>query len=312
MSKKENIDCKMVNLLRIIKYGWIGFWRNFWVSAATIGIMVLALSVLSMLLIVGNIADTFVKELQGKVDVSVYFNQEADEAKILQLQYALEARPDIRDVEYISRDNALSLFRNRHKDSELLMASLSELNSNPFQSSLNIKAQRASQFDAIVSFIEKFPKSSDIIEKVNYKENEKIIQKLASITSSIENIGLFLTLALSLVAMLITFNTVRLVIYGYREEISVMKLVGASDWFIRGPFIVAGALYGLFSAAITWAAFLLIVWIISEKAGTVFPGTDILAYWTDNFVNIFVLLLSFGVGLGVVSSFIAIGRYLRV
>ena len=301
----------MSNLLRIIRYGWLGFWRNVWVSVATVGIMVLALSVVSGLLVVGNIADTFVKELQGKVDVSVYFSEAADESKILQLQSSLEARPDVRDVEYISRDDALALFKERHKDSELLLASLAELNSNPFQGSLNIKAQKASQFEAIVSFIEGSG-SAAIIDKINFKENEKVIQKLQSITSSIENIGLFFTIALSLVAVLITFNTIRLVIYTYRDEISVMKLVGASDWFIRGPFIFTGFIYGALSAVVTYLAFFFVIWLISEKAGAVFPGTDIFAYWAGNFVGLLGLLLVFGVGLGVFSSFVAIGRYLKV
>jgi len=301
----------MNNFFRIFKHGWLGFVRNIWVSVATIGIMVLALSVVSGLLIIGNITDTFVRELQGKVDVSVFFDQESDEAKILELQYSLEAREDIRDVEYISREDALSLFKDKHKDSELLMASLVELDSNPFQASLNIKAQDASQFGSIVSFIEN-SESRGIVEKINYKENEKVIQKLISITSSIENIGLVFTLALSFVVVLITFNTIRLVIYTYRDEIIVMKLVGASDWFIRGPFIIAGLLYGIFSAIITWAAFFVLVWIISEKTGSFFPGTDIFAYWSGNFLSILSLLFAFGVGLGVFSSFIAIRRYLKV
>lgn len=301
----------MNNFPRIFKYGWLGFCRNPWVSTATIGIMILALAVVSSLLILGNITNTFVSELQGKVDVSVYFKQDAEEANVMQLKYALEARSDVRDVEYVSRDNALSLFKERHKDNELLMASLTELGTNPFQASLNIKANKASQFDAIVSFIET-TKIKDLVDKINYKQNEKVIQRLTSITSSIENIGVFFTLALSFVAVIITFNTIRLVIYNYRDEISVMKLVGASDWFIRGPFVITGVLYGAVSAFITWFLFLFAVWIISEKAITVFPGTDILAYWSGNALGIIALLLGFGISLGAISSFIAINRYLKV
>lgn len=301
----------MNNFSRVFKYGWLGFRRNPWVSFATIGIMVLALAVLSVLLIVGNITDTFIAELQGKVDVSVYFNQEAEEAKVLQLKYALEGRSDVRNVEYISRDEALVSFKERHKENELLMASLTELGTNPFQASLNVKANTASQFDAIVSFIEG-SKIKDIIEKINYKQNEKVIQRLTSISSSIKNIGIFFTFALSFVAVVITFNTIRLVIYTYKDEISVMKLVGASDWFIRGPFVVTGMLYGIISAFVTWLGFFAIVWLLSEKAIVVFPGTDILAYWSSNAFGTILLLLAFGVTLGAFSSFIAISRYLKV
>ena len=301
----------MNTLSRIIKYGWLGFWRNIWVSTATVGIMALALSVVSVLLILGNISDTFVKELQGKVDVSVYFEKDSDEARILQLQYALEARADIREVEYISQEIALDLFKERHKDNEILMASLDELAANPFQGSLNIKAQTASQFSAIVSFIESTA-SAEIIDKINFKENEKIIERLTAITSSIERIGLFFTIGLALIVILVTFNTIRLVIYGSRDEISVMKLVGASDWFIRGPFVVAGLMYGLFAAIFTWVTFFMITWIVSEKMGTFFSGTDIFAYWAGNSFGILALLLALGMGLGALSSSIAMGRYLKV
>jgi len=301
----------MSNLRKIFKYGWLGFWRNPWVSFATIGIMVLALSVVSSLLIIGNITDGFVAELHGKVDVSVYFKQESDEAQITLLQRSLETRSDVRGVEYISSEKAMHLFKERHKDNELLTASLAELSGNPFQASLNIKANQASQFDAIVSFIES-SQIKDLIEKINYKQNEKVIQRLTSITSSIENFGIFFTFALSFVAVVITFNTIRLVIYNYKDEIAVMKLVGASDWFIRGPFVITGILYGLVSAIFTWLAFFLIVWLLSEKAITVFPGADLLGYWLKNAFGIIVLLLGFGVSLGAVSSFIATSRYLKI
>lgn len=301
----------MSNLLRIIRYGWIGFWRNIWISTATVGVMILALSVVSGLMLIDNITDTFVRELQGKVDISVYFKADAEEAKALKLQYQLEAREGVREVGYISRDKALEMFKARHKDNKLLMASLAELNTNPFQASLNIKAYKTSQLGEITSFIEN-SQAKDIIEKVNYKENEKVIQKLTAITSSIEKIGLFFTLTLSLIVALITFNTIRLVIYNYRDEISVMKLVGASNWFIRGPFIVAGTIYGAMAAFFTWLIFFFILWLIAEKVDVVFPGTDIFSYWTSNFFGIFLILLVLGVGLGSLSSFVAIRRYLKV
>ncbi len=301
----------MNNFSRIFKYGWFGFVRNLWVSFATVGIMILALSVVSSLLIIGSITDGFVKDLQGKVDVSVYFRQKLEESKIVELQSALGARSDVREVEYISSEKALDLFKERHKDNELLMASLAELSSNPFQASLNIKANETSQFTAIVSFIETSP-IKDLIEKINYKQNEKMIERLTSITSSIENFGIFFTFALSFVAVVITFNTIRLVIYNSKDEITVMKLVGASDWFIRGPFVIAGILYGIFSAIFTWLAFSLIVWLLSEKAIIVFPGADILGYWSSSAFGIIALLLGFGISLGAVSSFIAISRYLKV
>ena len=273
--------------------------------------MVLALSVVSLLLVTGNITDNFIRELQGKVDISVYFTREASENEMLDLKSQIESLPQVREIEYISRSEALATFKERNKTNELLIASLQELESNPFQASLNIKAQEASQFESIVSFIE----SQDglgVVAKINYKENEKIIQRMMSITSSVENIGLVVTFLLSFIAMLITFNTIRLVIYNQRDEISVMRLVGASDWFIRGPFLITGSLYGAIAGGITWGVFFVAIWIFAEKIGMVFPGTDVFGYWSANLVSIFGTLVMLGVGLGSISSFVAVRRYLKI
>ncbi|OGZ60497.1 MAG: hypothetical protein A3B96_00910 [Candidatus Spechtbacteria bacterium RIFCSPHIGHO2_02_FULL_43_15b] len=299
-----------MNLLRIIQYGWAGFWRNFWVSSATMGIMVLALCVVSLLLVMGYITDAFIEDVQGKVDISVYFERDISENEVLDIKTKIDNLQEVRETEYISQEEALKVFRERHKTNDLLMASLQELDSNPFQASLNIKANEASQFDSIVSFIEK-EDGLGVVAKINFKENEKVIERLISITSSIENMGVFVTFLLSFVAMLITFNTIRLVIYNQRDEISVMKLVGASDWFIRGPFVVTGSIYGITAGAITWAIFFVALWFISEKVGAVFPGTDVYKYWSGNLFGIFGLLVGFGVALGAVSSFVAVRRYLK-
>jgi len=299
-----------MNLFRIIQYGWAGFWRNFWVSSATMGIMVLALCVVSLLLVMGYITDAFIEDVQGKVDISVYFERDISENEVLDIKTKIDNLQEVRETEYISQEEALKVFRERHKTNDLLMASLQELDSNPFQASLNIKANEASQFDSIVSFIEK-EDGLGVVAKINFKENEKVIERLISITSSIENMGVFVTFLLSFVAMLITFNTIRLVIYNQRDEISVMKLVGASDWFIRGPFVVTGSIYGITAGAITWAIFFVALWFISEKVGAVFPGTDVYKYWSGNLFGIFGLLVGFGVALGAVSSFVAVRRYLK-
>lgn len=280
-------------------------------STATVSIMVLALFVVSSVMVLGNVADTFIADLKGKVDISVYFKESADESAIKDLQYAIEAKEEVREVEYVSKDNALSLFKERHKDNELLMASLTELNANPFQASLNIKAYDSSDFEGITSYIEN-SSSAGIIEKINFKENEKVISRLSAITSSIERIGLFFAFALSAIAILITLNTLRLVIYNYREEISVMKLVGASDWFIRGPFIITGALYGLAAGLLTWLIVFLLLWLVSGKIGSIFPGTDVFAYWAGNFFGTTLFLITFGAALGALSSFIAIRKHLKI
>lgn len=301
----------MHTFTRILKYGWLNFWRNIWVSSATIGIMILALSMIAIIVIGRSMTETFISSLQQKVDVSVYFVPDAREGDILQAKSVLEARPEVREVQYISRDKALETFKEQHKDNAMLMDSLNELGSNPLQATLNIKAFQATQFDSIATFLE----GSDYrkyIDKINYHENQKVINKIISISAGIERVGIFMSIVLGTFVVLVTFNTIRLAIYSAREEISIMRLVGAGNWYIRGPFIVSGALYGLFAGVITLIVFLFGTWLLAPHFSSIFSEIDVFSYYRNNFFSLLFVLLFAGMGLGVVSSFIATRRYLHV
>ena len=111
----------MLTFNRVLRYGWTNFWRNIWISSATLVIMVLALSVVAGLFMGNAVTDSFVSALESKVDVSVYFKPEVSEPEILRAQKALEGLSDVREVRYVSRDRALELFRERHKDNATLL-----------------------------------------------------------------------------------------------------------------------------------------------------------------------------------------------
>jgi cell division transport system permease protein len=298
-------------LKRILKYGWLNFWRNLWVSTATVGIMVLALAMVSSLLVAREVGNTFVRSLEQKMDISVYFVLDADESDILKVKNVLEDRPEVREVRYISRNEALDIFRARHQDNDILVESLQELGTNPLQATLNVKAIQASQFGAITSFIE-HASFKEIIEKVNYRENEKVIDKLISISSGIEQVGLVLAILLGSFVILVTFNTIRLAIYSAREEISIMRLVGAGNWYIRGPFVVAGILYGIIAAAITFGLLSAIVWFFTPHISAVFTEINLLEYYRTNITLLAGILFGTAIALGAVSSFFATQRYLKI
>ncbi|MBI2463081.1 MAG: ABC transporter permease [Candidatus Spechtbacteria bacterium] len=301
----------MHTFTRILKYGWLNFWRNIWVSSATIGIMILALSMIAIIVIGRSMTETFISSLQQKVDVSVYFVPDAKEGDILQAKSVLEARPEVRDVQYISRDQAIDTFKEKHKDNAVLMDSLNELGSNPLQATLNIKASQATQFESIATFLEGSG-YRQYIDKINYRENQKVIDKIISISSSIERVGIFMSIVLGTFVVLVTFNTIRLAIYSAREEIGIMRLVGAGNWYIRGPFIVSGALYGLFAGIITLLLSLLMTWLLTPNFSAVFSEIDLFAYYRANFFSLLFVLPFIGMSLGIISSFIATRRYLHV
>ncbi len=300
-----------ITFKRVIKSGLKSFWRNGWLSTATISIMVLTLLVISVLLMINVVANAVLTNLQEKIDISVYFKLEANEEDILIVKSQLEKLAEVERVDYVSQEEALIRFREKHQDNPYLIQSLQELNENPLEASLNIKAQEASQYDIIANFLDGI-NYSNIIDKVDYKKNKEVIDKLSYIVANIRMGGVVLSGILILVVVLVTFNAIRLAIYSAREEIKVMRLVGASNWFIRGPFVIEGVLYGVISSLITLGILYPVFWFISPKLSGFLPIEDFFVYFRVNFWAFLVLLLGMGIVLGVLSSIFAMRKYLKV
>ncbi len=300
-----------ITFKRIIKSGLQSFWRNGWLSTATISVMVLTLVVISILLMTNLTASAVLLNLQNKIDVSVYFKLEAQEEDVLVVKSQLEKLNEVERVEYISREQALDNFREKHKDNPYLIQGLQELGENPLEASLNIKAREASQYEAIGQFLEGIY-YTNIIDKVDYKQNKEMIDRLSSIIANIKIAGLTLSGILALIVILVTFNAIRLAIYSSRDEIKIMRLVGANNWFIRGPFIVEGVLYGIISSLITLGILYPVFWFVSPKISGFLPIEDLFSYFQANSLALLALLLGAGIVLGIFSSFIAVRKYLRV
>ena len=297
-------------LKRIIKSGYQSFRRNGWLSVATITVMVLVLFVIGGIVFVGALAQTVVLSLESKIDISVYFSPDAKEENILAAKEDIEKRPEVRDVTYISRERALAVFRDTHKDNALIISALDELGENPLEASINIKAKDSSHYGAISEFVAK--KNYLGVEKINYFDNQIVIDRLSSIVETVRGSGAVAALVLAAVAVLVAFNTIRLAIYSMREEIGIMRLVGASSWFIRGPFLINGLFYGMSSAAITTFLFFPLSWLTAPKLMRIVPDFDLYQYFLTHFFQFSLIMVIVGVGLGVISSFIAIRRHLEV
>ena len=299
------------SLRRVFRAGWTNFRRNSYLSSGTTGVMVLVLVLFSGLMAISFLSSQVVVNLQEKVDVSAYFKADISEGDILSIKSELESLDNVRKVEYISANQALSEFKERHAGDAVIQDSLTELDFNPLQASLNIKADDPSQFASIVQFLEA-NKFRSVIDKINFYENEKVIERLQNIAGGVQNWGFILTMALAVVAVLVTFNTIRLTIYNQRQEIEIMKLVGGSNWHIKAPYLVEGGLYGVFSAVITTVIFYPAIFFISPKVESLMPGVSLMSYFTANMFQFIFLVFSIGVLLGVVSSFVAIRRFLSV
>ena len=301
---------------RILKAGSKSFFRNSFVSFATVLIMTVTLFIIGTLLFVSAMLSSAVAQVKDKVDVNVYFVTSAPEEEIFELQKQIEALPEVSHVEYTDRDAALAQFRERHQDDQLTLQALDELGENPLGASLAIKAKQPSQYETIANFLAEEPvlttEGSSIIDEVNYFQNKLVIERLNTITNATERIGLALAFIFAFASIVISFNTIRLAIYTAREEIQVMRLVGASNTFARGPFIVEGALYGVASALVTSILFYPLTFYAGQYTEAWFGGLNLFAYYNSNFAFIFAVLLVSGVVLGMLSSFLAVQKYLKV
>jgi len=300
----------MTGFKRIIKWGFKNFARNAWLSTATVSIMTLTLLVITVLLMVNVVANVVLDNLENKIDISVYFKLETQEADILEVKSQLEELAEVESVDYTSQEEALIDFKERHKDNPVLLQSLEELDTNPLEASLNIKAGETSQYASINQFLESVS-YQEIIDKVNYMQNKEVIEKLSKIITDIKTGGLGLTFLLALIVFLVTFNAIRLAIYSSREEINVMRLVGASNRFIRGPFIIEGILYGVIAAVVTLLILYPVFYFISPKVSSFLPIDSIFSYFKVNLLAFLALLLVVGIVLGSFSSYVAVRKYLK-
>jgi len=285
--------------------------------------MTITLFVLGSLVFNNALLQSSLNELKDKVDINVYFVTTAEEPDILALKKSIEAFPEVSKVEYISRDQALIDFKKRHENDELTLQALDELNDNPLGAVLNIKAKEPSQYESVANFLKSNNVISDkgkpIIDKVNYYQNKVAINKLTDIINSSQKSNLAKTLVLIIVSMIVTFNTIRLAIYVSREEISVMRLVGASNMHIRGPFVVAGIMYGILSGLIAMILFYPVTYWFGPLfyplplfLGDGVGNLELFKYYIENFAQLVLIIMAAGIFLGGVSSYLAVRRYLNV
>ena len=225
---------------RVFGSGWTNFKRNSYVSFGTTGVMSLVLLLFAGLMVLQYVSSQIVSSLENKVDVTAYFKQDASENEILQVKDDLESRTDIASVIYVSRAQALEDFKAKHAGDPLIQQSLDELSDNPLEASLNIKARESDQYAGIVTFLEG-NKFRAIVDKINFYENETVIRRVQGIANGLRNWGLLATLILAAIAVLVTFNTIRLTIYNQRQEIEIMRLLShALVCLIQSGYTPAG------------------------------------------------------------------------
>lgn len=296
---------------RIFTAGAKNFIRSGSVSFATVLIMTVTLSIIALLMFLSAMLSHTLESIESKVDVNVYFATSASESDVLQVQKDLETLDDVALVTYTSRETALAEFKERHSDDTLTLRALEELGENPLGASLSIKAKDPSQYEGIVAYLEGISGSS-LIDRINYFQNKTVIDRLTSAIGATQQAGIIIVALFVIASIIIALATIRLAIYSSRDEIAVMRLVGASNMYIRGPFIVAGVLSGVFAAIITLILFYPAAWYAGQATAMWFGDFNIFTYYTSHFPFFFLVLMGSGMLLAGVASFLGVRRYLKI
>jgi len=302
----------LTSIKRVLKFACNDFSRNRGNNVAAIFVLVIPILLATSLFVFQGLSQNIISQIQSKMDVTAFFKEDAAEEDILMVRdELLGVSSEIKSIQYVSKEKALQDFTDRHKDNPDFMQALEEVGINPFLPSLNILTEQSYQYEKISSFLESGP-FSQLIEKVDYSQKKDTIEKFNNISSDINKFGFILGGVLFLIAILVVLNTIKLSIDNSKDEITAMRLVGASDWFIRGPFIIQGVICGFIAFLICLIASGTAAYFLSPKLEIMAPGFSIFSYFINSLGIIALIQIGFGVGLGVLAGFILVRSYLKV
>jgi len=301
------------NFKRILSFAVNDFRRNEGISIAAIFVLVVTIMLVTGLVFFQGTAGYLTSQIRDKIDITAYFVDGTAEQDVLAVKdKILSMSPNITGIEYISKDQALANFNEKHQDNSILTKALQEVGDNPFLPALNITTNGNPDQFAQVSNILQTSDFSNLIDKVDFSQKKDTIEKVYSITTRINVFGIIFGILLVIVAVLVVLNTVKLGIESSKEEISTMRIVGASDGFIRGPFIIQGIMYGVIAFIISFILSALAAAFLSSNIAVVLPGFSMLHFFLANWWLFVLIQLGFGVGVGAASALIVVKKYLSI
>lgn len=296
---------------RICRSGAEKLTREKTASVASFLALCLAVGVVSGLFFLRQTSDFLVRAIEERMDISVYFGDMAEQDDISAMKKEIEGLSQVRDVAYVSKEEALATFKEVHARDAKLLEALDTVGQNPLRNALNVRVKDPSRISEVALYLEQ-ARFDPIVESRDYYKREPVLNQLVSLSGGLQRGVVAVTLIFAGVAFLVVFNTIHLTIFSSREEIEIMRLVGASNWFIRGPFLVQGALIGGISALMSQLLMLPVLWYLAPKALALMPGFYLWEVLSQNWFSLLSLQIFIGIGLSVMSAAMAMRRYLRV
>ncbi len=302
----------MLSLYRIIKFSLQDIFRNIWLTIVTITILLLALFSINMLATVRLISDNAVAAVKEKIDISVYIKPDTIESEIIALKNKVASSPKVKEVVYTSKQVAIDSFRAKYENDPTVLSALKELGRNPLSPSLTVIPNNFDESGLVINDLKML--DSNIIESRDFSDNSVILEKINSITKRVNEVGLIIILVFVLTSLLVVYNAIRVAIYTHRQEIEIMRLVGASDFFIYMPYMFSALVYSLLSVIIIIFVFYPFLTLLQPYLETFFMGynVNILSYFIDNFFLIFGVEFLVVLFINVVASLFAVRKYSKV
>lgn len=315
MTRWERFRRWLITLGRIIRTGGINFVRNSWLSIAAMAVMLITLTIVLFSVIANATFNHSVQQLTDRINVSVYLKDSVNEQKTNELIEQISGLDNVKGVEYISKDQALKDYKEQNKDNQDLLQAISETD-NPLPATIQIKPVDTNKIDNIKNFLEQ-PDIKDLqSNETSYSGDRKIaIDKISHAAQFLSKAGLVGVIVFALISMMIIFNTIQMAIFNRRDELTIMRLLGATTSYIRGPFLVESALYGIITAIISVTVLNGIFVVASSTLEASSLGLLDIGfsneYFSSHFWLFLTLQLAVGIFIGVVSAIIATRRYLK-
>lgn len=308
---------RLTALRRIIAGGAVNFMRNASLAVAAIAVMVVTLTIVLFSLVTTVTLNHTISQIADKINISIYLNDNVTVEQRKKLISELRQLKQVRDVAYISKDQALAEYKASNAHNKNLLQALNETG-NPLPASIQVDPVDPAHIDQIQQLLKK-PSTvalEDPQAGTSYSGDRKAaIDKIANATDILKRVGVIGVVVFTLVSMLIIFNTIQMAIFNRRDEITIMRLLGATTWYIRGPFVVESVIYGIVSALISVAIIDVLFVVASSTLQASSLGLlDIgyaNGYFYDHFFVLLGLQLAAGILIGAVSSVIATRRYLK-
>lgn len=302
----------MTLLWRIIKFACQDIVRNFGLSFMTVFILVLMLLSVNTLWSLNILTTEAVAITKQQVSLSLYLAPDITDKQLAELKTYLQSFKQVTGLTELSREQVLKSFKDRHRLSPEILDALAELGVNPFGPTLVTQATEPASYQAIMTALN-VPEYQKLIEGKSFAEHEDALQRLQNITNRVEQVGWGLTILFAVISFLIIFNTVRVAIFTQRAEISIKRLVGASNWFIRGPYMMGSLIFAAVSIGITIGLVYLALGSLDQYLGVVFPnGFSLTNYYSSHTLTLFGVQFLAVLLLTLVSSALAMRRQLKV